>query len=431
MDKPEVLVHISTPATRANDDLYRTLADAYLAFEPNRPNQMAAYEEALPAPAGSSLNRAASSQGLPRVSTTAIPVLTSMDSYGSFPSYLNSGDRSTDQPHSENYEGHSSPEDVSISRLERLERIQSRWKEHSTPRSSLAKGRRQRTSTFVAPAEETIFIEDTQQAIQAMQSQLPDNMSTTSEEASEDNTDDFVDQDVTLGANEVMGTNTNRAPFGPLSGNVQAESHLDASQNQEQPASQRSLKAEAAERTIQEPSSQHSIVSVDVESKEISHAGQLESDAYRVDFDSLSSIVCPPPPKITIIAPGTLPSQITPYLDKLKQENPGRFKTKAALRALVADERGHWRVDCRLWPKRVQHQFWTFLQKDVSSGRLGWGVTLHRDPMRMRLGLVRFYCWGETVEHAWLALWLHSRGRVWSTGATWLDGGDVEILSIP
>ncbi|KAF2442103.1 hypothetical protein P171DRAFT_433673 [Karstenula rhodostoma CBS 690.94] len=431
MDKPEVLVHISTPATRANDDLYRSLADAYLAFEPHQPDESAADEESLPVPAGSQSNFAASSQAPPTGPATAVPVLTSMDSYGSFPSHLNSGDQSSDKNHSEDYEIPSSPEDVSISRLEQLERIQSRWKGQQTPQPSLAKSRRQSTSVLIAPAERSIFIEDTQQAFQAMESQLPDDMSTTSEEASEDSADESIDQEVTLGANEVAGPDTDRTPFGPSSGNVQAESHLDASQDQDQPVTQTSLKTNAIAGAIQAPSSQQSIISVDAESKEISQAGQPEIPAHRVDFDSLPSIVCPPPPKITIIAPGRLPSQITPYLDKLKQDNPGRFKTKVALRALEADERGHWRVECRLWPKHVQHQFWTFLQKDVESGRLGWGVTLHRDPMRMKLGLVRFYCWGEIVEHVWLALWLHSGGRVWSTGAAWLDGGDVEILNIP
>jgi hypothetical protein len=425
MDKPEVLVHIATPATRANDHLYRSLADAYLAFEPCPPNQGAVEEEALPVPVRSQSSRAASSQGQP-------PVIKSMDSYGSFPSLLNSGDPSSDQHHSENHEVHSSVDDVSISRLERLERMQSRWKEQRTPRSSLVEGHRQSTSALIVPAEESTVIEDTQQAFQAMESQLPDYMSTTSEEASEDDADDYVDQDVTLGANEVQGAEINRFPFAPSSGNVQAQSHLDTSVlDEEQPVTEKTLKAVATETTTHAALPQRSTVSVRVESKETSQAEHPETRAHSVDFASLLSTVCPPPPQITIMAPGTLPSQITPYLEKLKQQNPGRFKPKAALRGLQADERGHWRVECRLWPKHVQHQFWTFLQQDIESGRLGWGVTLHRDPVRMRLGLVRLYCWGETVEHVWLALWLHSGGRVWSTGAAWLDGGDIEVLKTP
>ncbi|KAK7191829.1 hypothetical protein DPSP01_007135 [Paraphaeosphaeria sporulosa] len=431
MDKPEVLAHVSTPATRANDDLYRSLADAYLAFEPHRPSEKAEDKESLPGHVSFQSNRPQPSQGLPLGSAPAVSVLNSMDSYGSFPSHLHSGDRSSDQTHSDNHETPSSAEGVSISRLERLERMQSRWKEQRTPRSSLAKDRRQSISTVIAPAEESTFIEDTQQAILAMESQLPDDMSTTSEEASDDDADEFVDQDVTLGATEVARPDIDRTPFGPSSGNLQTKPQRDASPDEEQSATQKSHKTDAPERTVQAPSSQCSIVPVDVESKETSQTRQPETQGHRVDFDCLASTVCPPPPKITILTPSTLPSQITPYLDKLKQENPGRFKTKVVLRALEADERGHWRVDCRLWPKHVQHQFWTFLQKDVESGRLGWGVTLHRDPMKMRLGLVRFYCWGETVEHVWLALWLHSGGRVWSTGATWLDGGDIEVLSIP
>ncbi|KAJ4345570.1 uncharacterized protein N0V89_011703 [Didymosphaeria variabile] len=275
------------------------------------------------------------------------------------------------------------------------------------------------------------FIEDTQQAIRDMESQLPDHMSTTSEEASEDEADDSIFEDVTLGANEVAGSEINRTPFRPSSGNVQVEPHLDGAQDQEQPSIHKYINEAAIQKKVQLPSSQHSAVSVNSADKETSEVGHLEAPAHRVDFHTLPSVVCPPAPEVTVMSPGTLPSQITPYLQKLKQQNPGRFKPKPASRALEVDERGHWRVDCRLWPKHVQQQFWIFLQKDIESGRLGWGITLHRDAVRMRLGLVRLYCWGELVEHVWLALWLHSGGRVWSTGAVWLDAEELEVISIP
>jgi len=431
MDKPEVLVHISTPATRANDDLYRSLADAYIAFEPHRSSQSANDDEALSETVGLPPSaRLPSSQGQAPESNAAAPVFTSMDSYGSFPSHLTSGDRSSDQHNSESHEIPSSPEDVSISRLERLEHIQTRWREQRTSRSSLANSRRQSNSTMILSDEDSTFIENTQQAFQAMESQLPDHLSTTSEEASDDDAYVAVTEDVGQDADEGVGVETSRTPFGPSSGNVQNESLLDTSLVREQSTTRKSLSVTYTEQKIQSPSSQHSTISVDLESKRTSQTGHPEAPAYHVDFDILTSMACPPPPTITMISPGTLPSQITPYLGQLKQQNPGRFKPKAVHRALEADERGHWRVDCRLWPKHVQQQFWIFLQKDVESGRLGWGVTLHRDTVRMRLGLVRLYCWGETIEHVWLTLWLHSGGRVWSTGAVWVDSGEIEVVRV-
>jgi hypothetical protein len=67
----------------------------------------------------------------------------------------------------------------------------------------------------------------------------------------------------------------------------------------------------------------------------------------------------------------------------------------------------------------------------VANGRLGWGVTLHREPAKgHELGLVRLYCWGEIVEHIWLALWLCSDGKISAFGSKWVDAGEKLVVEI-
>ena len=461
MDKPEVLVHISTPATRANDDLFRSLADAYLEFEPRQghKSQKDVITGATPSQAGHVPEAQDHTSSEPQVpdSDNAPPIIRSMDSYGSFPSYITSGDQSSDQLGSGATEVLSSPEDVSISRLEQLERIQAKWKQQKPPRSSLG-GNTKQNDISVVSAETSSFLEDTQQAFADIASQLSDELSTTSEEE-----EFLLENEATPDASEMTETGVGRDPFMPSSGNTQAEPRASTSaptpkdmppsaQSVEKPTRQsaRSTKTfrassidsdrpdmrrstrlapiehRAGSQVPPAPSQQSS-----AESRKDDASSLLDGKAsLTVDFQDLAVTVTPPSAHVSIESPGTLPSQVTPYLEGLKQKDPARFKAKLS-RILQADERGHWRVDCRLWPKHIQLGFWSSLQDDVQSGRLGWGVTLHRDATRMKLGLVRLYCWGEIVEHTWLSLWQHSGGRIWSTGAVWVDASEVEIVTIP
>lgn len=489
MDQPEVLVHVSAPASRLNDDLFRSLADAYLDFEPHEPRQ---YPRAIPddgvllplsnpviAPQYHPPSSSGQRQALV-MSGHVAPAIPSMDSYGSFPSFVTSGDPSSDDqgpkiikvPSSLEAEYQEEEEEVAISRLERLERIQARWKQQ-TPRSGPANNR-----SLLLPVDNGPFLEDTQQAFAAVESQLMDSLSTTSEEEEEEAEmeedaiplyDDGEDWGVTLGEE----LETTREPIVPHAEPRVEESLVMPLQSSEQTEVQSTQPTKSSQNThiyttpssthcsismvsietttrpqtrsqtrsqtrpqtqsrIQLSPSQQSIVSAKLDSKEISPLIALEESACAVNFKKLPTTVSPiaANAKVSMESPGTLPSQITPYLEKLKQQVSERFQPKDP-KALKPDDRGCWRIDCQLWPKHVQHGFWCALQKDVESGRLGWGITLHRDAARMRLGQVRLYCWGEIAEHIWLSLWLHSGGRVRSTGAVWMDADDEEIMTIP
>jgi hypothetical protein len=160
----EILVHISAPATRQNDDLYRSLADAYIRFEPG----------------GASLDKPPHVEhGKSRIISN---VTTSKDSYGSFPSHMDSGNHSSSQGQADAQTTSSLDEESQLptSRLDQLERIQARWKQ-TTSRPSLASVHCPSTAR-----EDNTFVDESQFAYQVMESQILDNVSMTSEDTSDD-----------------------------------------------------------------------------------------------------------------------------------------------------------------------------------------------------------------------------------------------------
>jgi hypothetical protein len=370
----DILVHISTPATRQTDDLYRSVADAYLDFKPYTSNEDVLHRTSTDfnAPLTTKVGTVtAPSQGSREQAAAASPTLSnSKDSFGSFPSHLSSeskgsGDKHTDVLIGDSFNDDSIPKS---SRLARLDRIHTHWKE-TTPRSSLL-NREQQARREVSSREdvETAFIGDTQLAAQALQSQLQETYSITSEDTSEEGLEE-VDQ-------------------------VQDEQ----------------LSRE----------SQQNIEFDTVELVEATDFGRLPIDAF------------PPAAKISIERPGKLPSQVTKHLAAIKAQNPKRFRYKNKLYTPKYDDRGYWSIDCSDWPAKIQQEFWSSLCQGVLSGRLGWGITLHRDALSAQaLGLVRFYCWAEVAEHIWLLLWLCSKGKIVGSGSQWIDAEGAAVFEVP
>ncbi|RYN88322.1 hypothetical protein AA0119_g11944, partial [Alternaria tenuissima] len=184
----ELLVHISAPVTRQNDQLYRSLANAYLNFEParthgDRPPQPGADVFSQDADASRMSDPAVLNPGSSFDSNVDASFLsTGKDSYGSFPSGL-----------SQIQDNHAPPS----SRLARLEEIHQNWKAQvtTTPKSSAASKRRGAEDWYDGEEEEcedvdTAFIEDTQEARSALQSQMPDSFEMTDENTSEDDIDE-------------------------------------------------------------------------------------------------------------------------------------------------------------------------------------------------------------------------------------------------
>lgn len=348
-EKDEILVHVSASASRQNDDLFRSLAQAYLHFEPLEVNP-------IEVPMGH------------RVPNAAI----SKDSYGSFPSQLDSANPSGSQTQTDTQISSSLDEDsYPTGRLSRLEQIHERWRAEAKPGPAPV----QHSSSGAPPSSvfsDDAFLDDTQLAYQVVESQILEEPPATSEYPSEDYSEEYLPEDCSEDCSELH------------------ESQFESNNN-----------------------------------------SQAKSNTTTANFEAVPFEVFPPAPVVTVQTPKRLPSQITDYLGTLKRTNPHRFKAKTKLRTLEADERGCWIVDTRSWPSHLQLDFWTSLVDHIESGSFGWGVTLHRESMRAsELGTIRIYCWGEIAEHIWLALWLCSRGKISGTVSSWVDAGEEVVIKV-
>lgn len=413
----EVLVHISTPATRQNDDLYRSLASAYVEFEPHRShsyvNRMSD-DETPRAPYGA---------GVAATTIDESILSTSKESYGSFPSHLSSEGHVKgyyQKPPSGLSDSGSLP---SSGRLVRLEHIHLKWKEKITPRSSFT-NREQRARAGSEDTEDdpdTAFIEDTQLGAQALQSQLQMNGATAYEDTSEDELDAEREccQVRTSSYNDTQGDvlGTKMAVPSSSYSTVPARDPTPSSMSLDTQNSEEQLNSFNIDQQHTKDAQEHLIRATKV--------------AETLDWSSLEAHAFPPAPTVSTAQPGKLPSQITKHLAAMKAQNPAKFRPSIISDLPRPDIRGYWSIRCSHWPLELQYEFWKSMQEHVRSGRLGWGTTLHRDGKVLgSLGHVRLYCWGEVVEHMWLLIWLCSNGKIASSDLKWYDANGHAVITI-
>ncbi|KAH9879382.1 hypothetical protein J1614_002822 [Plenodomus biglobosus] len=422
----EILAHISAPATRQTDNLYQSLVDAYYDFEPHR---------SLRDP-----DRADNTRLTPRRPPLSVPVTTrdgnagitstfitasSKDSFGSFPSHLSSDDHVSSYPQGASQVDRDSTEYGSVptsSRLARLERIRQNWKEKTTPKSSLPKSIQTSRHHLLMQGDDdadddadTAFIEDAQLAIQALQSQLDESHSTTSEDTSESDagseeyTGIFQVSDVPEIQHDVVANQVND-PSSPAR------------------AARPGVDSPVATRPILAVGTSVSSASInDNVDEQMQPLVQTTLAAEVHDFSKLPIDVFPPPPSISVSQPSRLPSQATLYLTLVKKRHPDRYHLVRRKYKPNDYDRGYWAVNCASWPVKAQLGFWSSLQDCLLNGKLGWGTTLHRTPKSSHeMGEVRLYCWGEVVEHMWLQLWLSSGGYV--SFLEWHDADGITVL---
>lgn len=424
-----MLVHISTPATRHNDDLYRSVADAYKKFEPyRRHGDGFDLDEAFQA-TGTQTQHDIS---ILNVDTTPAKgdsnhpgangsmFSTSKDSYGSFPSYISS----EDQECLDSQLGYDDGSAPTSSRLAKLNRIHVNWKNQTTPRANISDRQRQTSRTEEEEDEaDTAFIENSQLAAQVLQSQLRDNYSTTDEDTEEDDESE-MEGDGEAGQVKVYASclESRRQNLSSNAVEVLPSTHL---------AETGDVGAGDEKIRLLDTTLDFSL-STTQDADETQMSVETNTAALHVsDFTKLPVDAFPPAPEVGVARPGTLPSQITRHLAAIKVQNPTRFRPCKKLRALESDERGCWTVNCSSWPQTLQHEFWVSLCEHVWSGRLGWATTLHRDfKCPERIGNVKVYCWGEVVEHLWLLLWVCSKGRVSGSGSKWSDADGIAVIEM-
>lgn len=411
----EVLVHISTAATGLNDERFRSLANAYINFAPHHihrekpERKRARVAQMTPWLSNQSPTGARSEDQGPAIQCAPTA---SKESYGSFPSNIPA-------------EGHCLEKDESLrptSRLAQLERSYLSWRKHATPKSSFAQSEVEDRISSGGLDADTGFIEDSQSALQVLQSQLQYTYSTTSADTSEDEE-----------AENHGGEDDDRAhPHSPaIHPNSPNMSHKIGSLEIEKPKERRLL-APLVENTLKDldVSTPHGPKDL-LDAPRPAFSDTLGEVSDETDFLELPVDAFPPAPKTSVARPGTLPSQVTKHLATMKAKNPTRFRPLTIRRDVVHDERGFWRIDCKHWPSSAQRDFWLLLCEHVSSGRVGWATTLHRQPAAHgELGLVRLYCWGEVVEHMWLLLWLCSKAKASGMESKWIDANGVAVIEM-
>lgn len=122
-------------------------------------------------------------------------------------------------------------------------------------------------------------------------------------------------------------------------------------------------------------------------------------------------------------------SLVTIKLAKLAKdlELPKRFRPERQLRQLRPFERGYWFVDCSGWDQDLKDRAWVFLGNYIRMGDASWGISCIRDPSHTWM---RLYCWGHTVGHIYLLLYLASERKLPHQWTHWYDAsGKTQIIA--
>ncbi|KAI1501751.1 hypothetical protein F5X99DRAFT_381553 [Biscogniauxia marginata] len=143
-------------------------------------------------------------------------------------------------------------------------------------------------------------------------------------------------------------------------------------------------------------------------------------------YESLTLTAPEPPISVAKVEPRDL---ITPNLEKLARDLDvrKRFRPKDRTRELRPLERGYWLLDCSTWTAQLKWDAWAYLANYVGTGLAGWGVSCRRDP---EYGWLRVYCWGVVVPHLYLLLYLASQREILFTGSSWVDGGGDIVIAM-
>ncbi|KAH8674630.1 hypothetical protein BGZ60DRAFT_372511 [Tricladium varicosporioides] len=104
------------------------------------------------------------------------------------------------------------------------------------------------------------------------------------------------------------------------------------------------------------------------------------------------------------------------------------FKPLKQTRELEEMERGHWLLKCDSWSQELRRRCWNCIGNFLIQERAGWTVGLTRND---DFGLMKVFCWSNTVPYVYLLIYIASEGKVKKIGATWMDGGSNVIITMP
>ncbi|KAM0437581.1 hypothetical protein ACHAPT_001945 [Fusarium lateritium] len=152
----------------------------------------------------------------------------------------------------------------------------------------------------------------------------------------------------------------------------------------------------------------------------------LSSRNSQAEQLSNSLEIRPPSPPVGVddVDPSDLVSE---KLAKLARDLSSRYRPDPK-RAVDPFERGYWLLDCTDWTAEIRFDTWVFLSNYLRSGLAGWGTWCRRDKSHE---WIRLYCWGHVAKHTYLLLYLASGRQLKTTGANWYGADGQLALEVP
>ncbi|SPQ19424.1 71075b01-9e0f-4cc8-a37e-ba485089cbeb [Thermothielavioides terrestris] len=429
MDRPEmeILVHIAAPAMAADDAKYRTLAAAYLAFEPRTKTAVVTHaqmgtgediecteesqpEDELPRPQSSiqspllsfrSVANNLSSPLPPQAAGGCIPE--SQLSWRAPPSVIQDSMPDNDLVY---------PQYCTPTRL--LEHYASTTLDSSQPISSPVPQGRQTPTPALPNSHEEFPRQEDDDAANKQPSEVKDGSAGTT-----DSPRPGKSRKSPVASARSAVTEEPRGPSSSCHGR-QARPTSPFRAESEPPLAKRP-------RTSRDPPCEKPMIrSASDLGPRIRGAGILPAHHQPSTYDKLEILSPPPPTEKRERRPEDM---ITDVLASLARnlDLEKRFRPESQTRELRPFERGYWLVDCTTWDPDLKRSAWEYLAKYLGSGAAGWGTTCKRDAA---FSWIRLYCWGCVVGHMYLVLYLMSKRRVLYTGTSWIaaDGAPVVVM---
>ncbi|KAH6898942.1 hypothetical protein B0T10DRAFT_474121 [Thelonectria olida] len=158
-----------------------------------------------------------------------------------------------------------------------------------------------------------------------------------------------------------------------------------------------------------------------------SDAGPTPSSSSSVAMECSNSLeIRPTSPPVGII--NLDPSDfISEKMEKLAKDMAHRWCPDAK-RDIDPFERGYWLVDCTLWTPEDRFHAWGFIYNYLRKGQAGWGTWCRRGKNH---DWIRLYCWGHVAQHMYLMLYIASRRIMKHTGARWYGPDGHLVLDVP
>jgi len=92
------------------------------------------------------------------------------------------------------------------------------------------------------------------------------------------------------------------------------------------------------------------------------------------------------------------------------------------------EESGGTTLSSPFWTQAEFTTFWENMSQFIRDGKAGWGSRLVKEAHGDNTWDVRFFCWGEVLGHAWLALWIISDKLVGRTPMTWMSADGLAVV---